>query len=88
MLFESMLVIIAAVVAIMLIAGPAIRLVKMLFPAKRDPLKDAREELEIAQKEIEAARLKREAEKIYSQLYTETLEESDSSDKESSRRKL
>jgi len=74
MLFEKVLYLVLLLMAIFMIGVPLTKLVKMMIPQKPDPLLQAREELERAQKEAEAARLKREAEKIYSSLYNETLE--------------
>ena len=44
---------------------------------KRDPLAEARERLRVAKLDAEAARLHREAERIYEDLYRETLADAD-----------
>lgn len=77
MLFESILIFLLLVVSFFLIGLPLIKLIKILIPPKRDPLQEAKVRLEVAQKEAAAARLNKEAEKVYSNLYAETLEEDD-----------
>lgn len=82
MLFESLLFFILAVTCFFLIVLPAIQILKKLFPPKRDALEEAKVRLGIAQKEAEAARLNKEAEKVYSNLYAETLVEEDDDEEE------
>lgn len=47
MLFESMLIILAIGISIFGIGVPAVKIVKTLLPAKKDPLTEAQERLEI-----------------------------------------
>jgi hypothetical protein len=73
MLLEDILLA-AAVGAVILVFGvPIVRYLKVMPWRRRDPLAEAKERLRIAKLEAEAARLNREAEKIYENLYEETL---------------
>lgn len=85
--FEGLLIALMLAVSILFVGIPLIKLIKMLLPARKDPVKEAEERLEIARKEAEAARLNKEAEKVYSRIYEEVLEE-DSLEEESDRRKV
>ena len=73
MLFESVLMLIAFGIAVFLIGIPLIKLVKVLVPQKKDPLRDAKVRLEIAHKETEAARLNKETEKLYQEMYDDII---------------
>lgn len=76
MLLEQLLLLIAMFVAIYMIGIPLFKLVKSLVPAsKKDPLVEAKIRLEIAQKEVEAAKLNKEADRLYQEIYPESLEE-------------
>lgn len=86
MLFETILIFSLFLVSFFFIGLPIIRLIKLLIPIKRDPLKDARVRLEVAKTEAEAAKLNKEAEKVYSQLYAEALDDDEVSEKEGSRK--
>lgn len=81
MLFEDIAILIAIGLGVFFIGIPVWKLVKTLLPKKVDPLVDAKERLDIARKEVEAARLNKEAEKLYSELYDEALEDETSDDK-------
>jgi hypothetical protein len=73
MLLEDILLAIT-VGAVVVIAGwPIARLLKAARWRRSDPLAEAQERLRLAKLEVEAARLNREAEKIYEQLYEETI---------------
>lgn len=73
---------IALGLGIFFIGIPMFKILKALVPRKYDPLKEAKEKLELARKEAEAARLNKEAERLYEQMYNEALEEQESIDYE------
>lgn len=73
--FEGILLALLVGVGILMVGLPLVKVFRILFPKKTDSLKEAQERLEIARKEREAARLNKEAEKVYSELYNEALEE-------------
>lgn len=83
MTFKLILFLLVLSVAIFTVGIPFIKLMRMLFPPKRDPLEEARVRLEVAKKEAQAARLNKETEKVYSEIYEDILE-----DEESDRKKL
>lgn len=74
-----MLILATAGISIFLIGIPTVKLINSLIPKKHDPLADAQERLEIAKKEAEAARLNKEAEKLYSSMYEDALQDSEDS---------
>jgi len=86
MLFEDILLALAASVAIFMIGLPTYKLFRLLSPPKRDPVAEAKERLEKARLEAEAARLEKETEKVYHDLYQDVLE--DDSDSEKHNRRL
>lgn len=51
------------------------------FPKKVNPLEEAKARLEQAHLEAEAARINKETEKLYDELYAETLEDEESENK-------
>lgn len=73
--FEGILLALLIGVGILMVGVPLAKVFRIMFPKKTDSLKEAQERLEIARKEAEAARLNKEAEKVYSELYDEALEE-------------
>jgi hypothetical protein len=73
MLLEDILLAIAVGVALLVVSVPIVRFMKVAPWRRRDPLAEAQERLRIAKLEAEAARVNREAEKIYENLYEETL---------------
>jgi hypothetical protein len=73
--FEGILLALLVGVGILMVGVPLVKVFRIMFPKKTDSLKEAQERLEIARKEREAARLNKEAEKVYSELYDEVLEE-------------
>ena len=75
MLFEDIILALLGVSAIFFIGLPLSKLVRRLVPEKRNPLQEARERLEQARLEAEAARLNKEAEKMYENIYEETLQD-------------
>ena len=80
--FEGVLLLLLFGVTVFAIGIPAVKLFRLMFPSKRDSLKEAQERLEIARKEAEAARLNKEAEKVYSEIYEEVLDENEDRYKE------
>ena len=66
--FEGVLLLLLFGVTVFAIGIPAVKLFRLMFPSKRDSLKEAQERLEIARKEAEAARLNKEGEKVYSEI--------------------
>ena len=75
--FEGVLLLLLFGVTVFAIGIPAVKLFRLMFPSKRDSLKEAQERLEIARKEAEAARLNKEAEKVYSEIYEEVLDDNE-----------
>lgn len=73
MLLEDILLAVAVGVVLLMVAVPIVRFLKVAPWRKRDPLAEAQERLRIAKLEAEAARVNREAEKIYEQMYEETV---------------
>jgi hypothetical protein len=73
MLLEDILLAAAVGAVILLFGVPIVRYLKVMPWRRRDPLAEAKERLRIAKLEAEAAKLNREAEKIYENLYEETL---------------
>lgn len=85
--FEGLMIALMIGAGVFFVGIPLIKLIKMMRPSpKRDSLKEAAERLEQARKEAEAARLNKEAEKVYSEIYSEILEDDDL-EKKSDRRK-
>lgn len=84
--FEGLLIALMIGIGILMVGIPATKVFRMLFPKKTDSLEDAKVRLEVARKEREAARLNKETEKVYSEIYSEVLED-DSLEEESDRRK-
>jgi hypothetical protein len=73
MLLEDILLAVALGVVVLMVGRPILRLIKAAPSRPKDPLAEAQERLRLAKLEAEAARVNREAEKIYEQLYEETL---------------
>lgn len=83
MWFEDLLILLAGGISVFFIGIPGYKLYKTLVPPKRDPLKEAQQRLEQARLDAEAAKLNKETQHLYDQMYTEALEEQDSSESES-----
>lgn len=83
--FEGLLLVLLIGVGILMVGAPLVKLFRIVFPSKKDSLEEARIRLEVARKEAEAARLNKETEKVYSEIYSEVLEDSDL-EKESDRK--
>ena len=73
MLLEDLLLAVAIGVALLGVGVPIARFLKVARWRRPDPLAEARERLRIAKLEAEVARVNREADKIYEELYDETL---------------
>ncbi len=73
--FEGILLLLLFGITIFAIGIPAVKLLRLMLPHKRDSLKEAQERLEVARKEAAAARLNKETEKVYSEIYEEVLED-------------
>lgn len=73
--FEGLLFLLMALIGIFAIGLPLYKLFFLIFPPKKDSLKEAQMRLEAARKDAEAARLNKETEKVYSELYDEVLED-------------
>jgi hypothetical protein len=86
--FEALLTLLALGIGVFLIGIPFYKLVKSVIPPKRNPLEEAKERLEQARLEAEAVRLNKETEKLYSELYKETLEDDTESETEKDHRRL
>lgn len=84
--FEGVLFLLLMLVGFFAVGIPLVKIFKMVFPSKRDTLKEAQERLEVARQDAEAARLNKEAEKVYSRIYEEVLE--DDNEEERFKKKL
>ena len=84
--FEGLIIALMIGAGVFFVGIPLIKIVKMMLPNKKDSVKEATERLEAARAEAQAARLNKEAEKVYSEIYSEILEDDDL-EKESDRRK-
>lgn len=73
--FEGLMIALMIGAGVFFVGIPLIKIVKMMLPSRRDSLKEAQERLEVARKDAEAARLNKEAEKVYSEIYEEVLED-------------
>lgn len=66
-----------------LIVIPIFKFIKAILPPpKRNPLAEAKERLEQARIEVEAAKLNKQVEKMYEEMYQDTLEPEDSNKQE------
>lgn len=74
MLFETVLLLIAAGVIIFFIGIPFYKLIRAV-PVRKDPVKEAKIRLELAEKELEAAKLNKKTEQLYTEMYSEVLED-------------
>lgn len=77
MLLEDLLLAAAIGVVGLFVALPIVRLFKNAPWRKRDPLAEAHERLRVAKIDAEVARVNREADRIYEELYEESLAEED-----------
>jgi hypothetical protein len=75
MLLEDLLVLVLGAVVAGFIVPPGWRLYRRIVPAKRNPVREAKERLEAARLEAEAARLNKETEHIVEELYNEEVNE-------------
>ncbi len=75
MWFEDLMLLALIATSVLLIGIPIYKFVKIAVPSKRNTLAEAKERLEQARLEAEAARLNKEAEKIYEEIYQETLQD-------------
>ena len=82
MLLEDILILLLIGSMIFFIGIPLYKIAKKLMPKKPNPLKDAKVRLEQVRLEVEAAKLNKEAEKLISGMYEETLEETEINKKE------
>jgi hypothetical protein len=73
MLLEDILLAVAVGVVLLMVGVPIVRFLKIAPWRRKDPLAEAQERLRVAKLEAEAARVNREAEKIYEQMYEETV---------------
>lgn len=81
--FEGLLILLLLLTTVFMVGIPAWKMVRVLFPKKTDSLEEAKARLEVARKEAQAAKLNKEAEKVYSEIYEDILE-----DEESDKKKL
>lgn len=84
--FEGILLALLIGLGIFMVGIPLAKVFRLLFPKKVDSLEEAKVRLEVARKEAEAARLNKETEKVYSEIYSEILEDDDTIEKESDRK--
>jgi hypothetical protein len=75
MLLEDLLLLAAIGIVGLGVGLPIVRLYKSAPWRKRDPLAEAKERLRVAKIDAEAARVNREADRIYEELYQESLAE-------------
>jgi hypothetical protein len=80
MVLEDLLLVVAIGVLLGFVGWPLYLFAHRLSRRKGDPLAEAHERLRIAQVEAETARVNRETERIYDEMYKETLEPSEPSE--------
>lgn len=88
MLFEDIILLLMSGAAVFFIGIPIYRFIKVVAPPKRNPLEEAKERLERARLEAEAAKLNKETEKLYNNMYDETLQGEDNETEQQNRRNL
>lgn len=85
MLFEDIILLLMSGAAVFFIGIPIYKFIRVVAPPKRNPLEEAKERLERARLEAEAAKLNKETEKLYNNLYEETLQEDNETEKQNRR---
>jgi hypothetical protein len=80
MVLEDLLLVVAIGVVLGFVGWPLYLFAHRLSRRKGDPLAEAQARLRIAQAEAETARVNRETERIYDEMYKETLEPSELSE--------
>jgi hypothetical protein len=75
MLFEDILILLAAGAGLIFVGIPGYKILRLLFPKKRDTLKEAQERLQQARIDLEAAKLDKQTSEAYDNLYKESLED-------------
>jgi len=76
MLFEDILILLAAASGIFFIGIPVFKLIRALLPApKKNPLVEAKVRLEEAKLNVEAAKLDKQAQELYDHLYEDVLQD-------------
>lgn len=83
LVFEELLILLASGISVFFIGIPSYKLYRTFFPPKRDSLKEAQERFKQAQLDMKTAKLNEEAQHLYDQMYSETLESEELIDKES-----
>jgi hypothetical protein len=73
MLLEDILLAVVVGVVIVVVGWPIYRFLRVTPWRRRNPLAEAQERLRIAKLEAEAARVNRETERVYENLYEETM---------------
>lgn len=86
MLFEDILLLLGLGAGVFFIGIPLYKIVRIILPQKRDPVKEAKQRVEVARADAEAAKLNKEAEKIYEELYSDVLDDNKTTNE--NRRKL
>lgn len=82
MWFEDLMLLVLLWTGVFLIGVPVYKFVKAVVPKKRNSLVEAKERLEQARIDAEAARLNKEAEKLYEEMYEETLQDDEQKQQE------
>lgn len=75
MLIEELLLIGLGFIFVFLIGLPLYKIARLIYPVKKDPIKEAKIRFEVAEQEFEAAKLNKKTEKIYNDLYEDVLNE-------------
>lgn len=75
MLLEDLILLITIGLGVFLIGIPAYQIARAIIPKRRNSVVEAKQRLEAARVELEAARLNAETEKVYTNLYRETLDD-------------
>ena len=75
MWLEELLILLLLVGGGVFIGAPVYKFLKQVTPKKRNALAEAKERLEQARLDAEAAHLNKEAEKIYEEMYEDSLQE-------------
>jgi hypothetical protein len=73
MLLEDILLAVVVGIVLLIVGLPIVRFLRTVPWWRKDPLAEAQERLRVAKLEAEVARVNREAEKVYENMYEETL---------------
>lgn len=82
MWFEDIMVLALIASGVFLIGIPTFKFLRAITPKKTNNLVEAKERLEQARLDAEAARLNKEAEKLYEEMYDDSLQDEEKKQQE------